>query len=670
VAARAPDTVHRLRLRLGAGTPRAEAPRWRHRAASLLDRTDLRPPGLPPSAVLLVRALSVPVPRRALEPGGLGAWERGVRERLAEALRRAVRAERGRVPPWAEAVLFEDPAEWLACTALSLGGAPQWWWPPALRAPPLGREAWVRHLWAEARYVPGMVARLADWRRVEEGVGTIAEGEAGRVLRAVVEAFGVRYAPPEASLPETSPAGTEALSALAAPPPGGLHERDPYPSLSPAQAELALGALAIQRAPARVRALGLPLPEGPRPRPPLPPSGLPQPPLRPPLSPPEPALRPASPLPLTRLAETPPPAAPGETSAARPPEATNPSALPAPSVRTTEASGALPEGPTLPPEVRPSARPEFSLPEGVPTRLAGVLYLLNLLISLDVSEAFAAWRRRGHLSLWGLLEAVARALLNEADGRDPLWPLLAALDGRPEGEPAGAGVAGPPGVALPRPWAEELAEGTGAWHWSARRWRLCLWSDLGVPLTHVPRDATPPSAQARALLDQRRPSASGTATPSASLRSAPPRGEGWAEPPLSPAPGTPGPPPSGGSPPEGGVGGSSSWRQPSASGAPLRRRPAAEAPLGPEVEGVAPGLRRWLAVVVPFLRWRLGQALGDAPLDEVLRSPGRVVVTSSHVDLVQPMAAVSLAARRAGLDRDPGWLPEAGRVVLFHFEAP
>jgi hypothetical protein len=29
---------------------------------------------------------------------------------------------------------------------------------------------------------------------------------------------------------------------------------------------------------------------------------------------------------------------------------------------------------------------------------------------------------------------------------------------------------------------------------------------------------------------------------------------------------------------------------------------------------------------------------------------------------------ISLVARRAGLDRDPGWLPHFGRVVLFHFE--
>jgi hypothetical protein len=51
-----------------------------------------------------------------------------------------------------------------------------------------------------------------------------------------------------------------------------------------------------------------------------------------------------------------------------------------------------------------------------------------------------------------------------------------------------------------------------------------------------------------------------------------------------------------------------------------------------------------------------------------LAVPGRLYVTSSHVDLVLPLAAADLAVRRAGLDRDPGWLPAFGRVVYFHFD--
>ena len=42
-------------------------------------------------------------------------------------------------------------------------------------------------------------------------------------------------------------------------------------------------------------------------------------------------------------------------------------------------------------------------------------------------------------------------------------------------------------------------------------------------------------------------------------------------------------------------------------------------------------------------------------------------MTRTHVDLVTPMDNISLPARRAGLDWDPGWLPDYGRVVQFHF---
>jgi hypothetical protein len=42
-------------------------------------------------------------------------------------------------------------------------------------------------------------------------------------------------------------------------------------------------------------------------------------------------------------------------------------------------------------------------------------------------------------------------------------------------------------------------------------------------------------------------------------------------------------------------------------------------------------------------------------------------VTATHVDLVMPMNEISVPVRLAGLDANPGWVPELGRVVTFHF---
>ena len=85
----------------------------------------------------------------------------------------------------------------------------------------------------------------------------------------------------------------------------------------------------------------------------------------------------------------------------------------------------------------------------------------------------------------------------------------------------------------------------------------------------------------------------------------------------------------------------------------------------------------WLDDLLPKLRERLAEALFEdasstAPwspelVTQLLTVPGRLYVTRTHVDLVAPLDQISLPVRRAGLDRDPGWVPELGRVVLFHF---
>jgi hypothetical protein len=81
---------------------------------------------------------------------------------------------------------------------------------------------------------------------------------------------------------------------------------------------------------------------------------------------------------------------------------------------------------------------------------------------------------------------------------------------------------------------------------------------------------------------------------------------------------------------------------------------------------------RWLALALPYVRLRLRLALGAERRRDAVRAlllrPGRVYANATHLDLVMDIGQISLPARLAGLDRDPGWLPEFGRVVRFHFE--
>jgi hypothetical protein len=99
------------------------------------------------------------------------------------------------------------------------------------------------------------------------------------------------------------------------------------------------------------------------------------------------------------------------------------------------------------------------------------------------------------------------------------------------------------------------------------------------------------------------------------------------------------------------------------SGAALARRALPPLPAGP--------LPRWVALLAGYARARLARALGRPPervAAVLLRRRARVVVTPAHVDVVLSLAELPVEVRLAGLDRDPGWVPAAGRDVRFRFE--
>jgi hypothetical protein len=196
------------------------------------------------------------------------------------------------------------------------------------------------------------------------------------------------------------------------------------------------------------------------------------------------------------------------------------------------------------------------------TALGGAFLLVNVAAALRLPRlAGPHFGLRADVGAWGWVELLARALLGArviAYRDDPLWPALAALDGRAPGDPIGAGATG------------------------ARRLRL---------------------------------------------------------------------------PPE--------WPDADATRAVPVRLPGVR---------VARPVRRVLALALPHARRRLAAAL---PLDEpdaeraveraVLRRDAVVAVASSHVDVTMRLADATLPVRLAGLDADPKWQPDFGRVILFHY---
>jgi hypothetical protein len=81
---------------------------------------------------------------------------------------------------------------------------------------------------------------------------------------------------------------------------------------------------------------------------------------------------------------------------------------------------------------------------------------------------------------------------------------------------------------------------------------------------------------------------------------------------------------------------------------------------------------RWLKAQIETLLARLALALGEERSADipalVCRHRAGIVTSASRVDVHLALAELPLALRIAGLDRDPGWIPAAGRSVAFHFE--
>jgi hypothetical protein len=55
-------------------------------------------------------------------------------------------------------------------------------------------------------------------------------------------------------------------------------------------------------------------------------------------------------------------------------------------------------------------------------------------------------------------------------------------------------------------------------------------------------------------------------------------------------------------------------------------------------------------------------------LFNLVRRPGWVSCSQTHVEVWMPLSDIDLRIRRAGLDIDPGWVPWLGQVIRFHYD--
>ena len=183
--------VSRLRLNAATSDPALAT----MRLASLLRDAPLHPANLAPAAILFIRRLHDPKPgalRLDQSGGHLPAlWNQAAKELVSRLGSGAVRPALGAVSPSANAVVFLDRAELLACLASDwCQGAvtARWWWQSLLKqsaAAQIVKELWQR----TPEYVPAALAQLATRNQAADFVRTFSADEAHQLLRGVARTF-------------------------------------------------------------------------------------------------------------------------------------------------------------------------------------------------------------------------------------------------------------------------------------------------------------------------------------------------------------------------------------------------------------------------------------------------------------------------------------------------
>jgi len=691
----------------------------RRRVAHLIDTVTFDPPGMPPSSILLVRRLTDPLPRgllshtEAMRP--TPEWERAVQNRLREYHRKAAHPAQGPVSANADAILFADHAEMLACLACDLwngNAASLWWWRAILRTlPPGALETLVAAWHRDVRYVPAAISLLSARRQAVGILSALSPTQAWSIFEAITREFEVHLpiaggaASFGSALRSQEFAGDRIDSArpgaasTAAPEAIGVFLAACVPHISPELVPGSLGreraallgvSLLLHRAPEVVRTArfaqafarwyeSAPLaaqgsravlePETPRPR--MPDKAVSMSGTADAVEHKEheagaaltsphtahgdiPAAELTVPATLERRAT--PTRGRHELLSEDVPLTASPAARPSsdraqpPSAETKEEPAVrivieLPQAESFPmqQEVRPglpasaevvheqageadlpSVKPlaAFSPEESYQTELGGVLFLINLLRALKLPASLETEFGIERIDGWEMVELFARVLLGRRHQsllHDAIWSVLASLAARASEVPPADGFRGQNRYRIPASWlASAGCEKSSQIGLRVRGGQLQFWHAEGFVLADYIYDVSP----SRRLIEAEAQQFFRTGEQTI-----------W-----------------------------SSWRN-------LNRHIDTGChPLGTPLRGE---LHRFLAFLLPFLRWRLAVALRVQRIqhlpEALLLRRGRLYVTSTHVDLVMNLNQATVPVRMAGLDADPGWVPDLRRVVKFSF---
>jgi hypothetical protein len=254
---------------------------------------------------------------------------------------------------------------------------------------------------------------------------------------------------------------------------------------------------------------------------------------------------------------------------------------------------------------------------GLETQFGGLFYLINVGLYLELYGDFTTPAQPGiPLTIWDFLALLGYRLLGAGIQGDPVWGFLALLVGKNEQEPPGTYFEPVAAWRVPVLWLKPFP-GENSWQWEATHERLKVYHPAGFLILDVPLEGDNKAQLEREMQAYRE-----------CLEVALTYREEQTFLPIS---------------------------IPGATSNPT---------------GVSFQIVRWLDWLTPYLYARLQRALGttDDPIPTLCRQHAHVHITATHLDIYFSLAALPIEVRIAGLDRNPGWVPAAGRYVTFYFE--
>jgi len=634
---------------------------------------------LPDQAVLCIRAMKGPSTNDSTlrEPYGSAAleWEHAFADSIGRYARRAVRPIREFVPAGADAVLFFDQSEFLACLAKDWCGgdlASHWWWRDIFYGKNVyacAAEQWKK----SSEYIPSALELLSRAGMAAKFVSRLSDGQAREIVESVNTTFAlplmnsaIERGRPSVSEPTTDSDENEKKEAMVTPapqaPPRNIDTpRAPwlpwapevaFEGLTTHQQWLIGTGLMLARAPQVVRSIaftkrveeylrtrgtGRPDASQPRIEEYLGERRIAQ----PSVTAPTPRLESGGAAAKAIIAEA---SAEGHETAIReelkllPEKRVKVNAPGVASVVTpfiapgkTPASGAA----SYETEKERASAPEHAivneyrhpalesthtaapreggvddLPDGyIATEWGGVFYFINVGLFLGLYGDFTMPVDPGiGLSPWDFCALMGMAFSDGAFSADPAWHVLAQCAGRAAKEEPGYGFDPPDSWIMPSSWLNVFPT-NDAWIWDADDTRLRIAHPEGFMIIDVPMSA-PHGVQKDLAVYLGKYQSHARYT--------------------------------------------------------LRRAP-----------GLADGkeadpLQRWLSWVLPYIKVRLTLAMGlpDASklTDRLLKRQATIRLTPAHLDVSFSLEELPIEVRLSGLDRNPGWVPAAGRYITFHYD--